>query len=65
MGNLDDLRIARENNDVEYLKEWSQKAVKAHGVARDIQLDLFKELIRISEESAATVQTIKQRLSEA
>lgn len=30
MGELDNLMIARENNDVEYLKEWSRRACKEH-----------------------------------
>jgi len=40
MGNLDDLMYARENDDLEYLKEWSRKAVKKHEETKQAQLDL-------------------------
>lgn len=64
MGNLHDLMIAREDNDVEYLKEWSREAVKEHGKARDIQMKAFERLIQVSKESAKSVEEITQMLRE-
>ena len=65
MGNLEDLMYARENDDVEYLKEWSKKAVETHGRARDIQLKAYAKLITISNDSTNAVQEIRQMLKES
>ena len=62
MGNLDDLMIARENNDVEYLKEWSKLAVDEYNMMHGIQLDTFKALIGIKEESEKRVKEIHDLL---
>jgi len=64
MGNLDDLMHAQENNDVEYLKEWSKKAVESHSVAKDIQLKVFERLIQLSKDSSNAVEEIKCMLKE-
>ena len=62
MGNLDDLMRARENDDLEYLKEWSRKAVKAHGTTKHIQLKAFEKLIKIKVDSAKFVEEIRTML---
>ena len=64
MGNLDDLMNARMENDVEYLKEWSRKAVKTHETAIHIQLKAFEKLIEIKKESDKSVEEIRQMLKE-
>ena len=64
MGNLDDLMIARENDDLEYLKEWTRKAVKAHEIAIQIQHTAFERLIEISDTSSTAVKEIHEMLKE-
>lgn len=64
MGNLDDLMNARLTNDVEYLKEWSRKAVKTHETAIHIQLEAFGRLIQIKEDSTKFVEVIQRMLKE-
>ena len=64
MGNLDDLMTARLNNDLEYLKEWSKRAVETHEKDIHIQLKAFEKLIEIKNESSISVEEIRQMLKE-
>ena len=64
MGNLSDLMFARENDDIEYLKEWSRKAVKAHEITKQIQLDAFERLIELKTNSSKSVEEIRQMLKD-
>lgn len=64
MGNLDDLMIARENDDMEYLKEWSRKAVPAYEEHRNIQMKTFRKLIDIKKEATKSVGVIHQMLKD-
>ena len=65
MGNLSDLGFARENDDLEYLKEWTRKAVPAYGEMRGIQLEVFKRLIDLSQGAALSVKDITGMLKDA
>ena len=64
MGNLGDLMVARESNDVEYLKEWSRAAVTAYENARNIQMKAFEKLIKVSDDSKNWVEEIRQMLKD-
>lgn len=61
MGNLDDLFNARMNDDVEYLKEWSKKAVEYHNEIRRIQTDAHLFLIKINELSKHSLDEIRRQ----
>lgn len=65
MGNLDDLMYARENNDVEYLKEWSKMVVEEHGKARDIQLKAYANLIELGKLSKMYVEEVQTMLKDS
>lgn len=64
MGNLDDLFMAWMEDDVEYLKEWSKKAVKTHEAARTIQMKAFERLIQIKKDSEKAVDEIHNMLKD-
>ena len=64
MGNLDDLMYARENDDVEYLKEWSKKAVTQYEVMRGIQIGAYNYIIMIRNQSNDAVDKIHNSLSQ-
>ena len=64
MGNLDDLMRARETDDLEYLKEWSRKAVEAHEKAIHIQHKAFEKLIEIQKESSKSVTEVHTMLKD-
>lgn len=59
MGNLSDLMFARENGDLEYLKEWTRKAVPKYEEMRDIQLTAFSNLIKLNEVTETYVEGIR------
>lgn len=65
MGNLDDLMTARLEDDVEYLKEWSRKAVKTHENSIHIQMKAFERLIEIKDKSSESVEEIRQMLQDS
>ncbi len=65
MGKLTDLMLARENNDIEFLKEWSRRAVEEHNIAKGIQLKAFEWLIEINKTTKQSVVEIGQMLKEA
>ena len=64
MGNLSDLGVAWENNDVEYLKEWSKLAVEEYHVMHGIQINAFQALIDIAEESERRVMEVHNLLKD-
>lgn len=64
MGNLGDLMTARENNDMEYLKEWSKKAVEVHEKAVTIQLKAYSKLIEANRNLSNSVEEVKKMLEE-
>lgn len=65
MGNIDDLMVAWLEDDVEYLKEWSDKAIKEHERTQHIQMKAFKRLIEIKNGSSKSVEEIRQMLKES
>jgi len=65
MGNLTDLGIAQENNDMEYLKEWSKLAVNEYEKMHGIQLYTYKYLMGLKIDASNAVEKIYKLLSDS